>query len=219
MSTQNYQEMVNFYHNLTLYCAIAAIVFLAIAIFLFIKLRIPRVFGELTGRTAQKAINEMIAGGGSSGALASGKTGGNGSLQRKNKSGMLGTGNLRKNTSRASGRLNSTPISGNLVMEPTRDAGYITHPYTQSAAPMDTFDAFGSNETDVLDSFGSGETDVLNSPVRNDIEAGMQKNDIKMPVYQAPESETMILSQELKVNQTEFAILRSIVEIHTEEVI
>ena len=37
--------------------------FSAIAIILFFVLKIPQVFGELTGRTARKAVEEMASGG------------------------------------------------------------------------------------------------------------------------------------------------------------
>lgn len=51
---QGFEEKYAFYRNIFLYCGIAALVFLAIAIILFFALRIPQVFGELTGRTARK---------------------------------------------------------------------------------------------------------------------------------------------------------------------
>ena len=48
-AVQGFEEKYAFYRNIFLYCGIAALVFLAIAIILFFALRIPQVFGELTG--------------------------------------------------------------------------------------------------------------------------------------------------------------------------
>ena len=61
-AVQGFEEKYVFYRNIFLYCGIAALVFLAIAIILFFALRIPQVFGELTGRTARKAVEEMVSG-------------------------------------------------------------------------------------------------------------------------------------------------------------
>ena len=57
-AVQGFEERYTFYRNIFLYCGIAALVFLAIAIILFFVLKIPQVFGELTGRTARKAVEE-----------------------------------------------------------------------------------------------------------------------------------------------------------------
>ena len=59
MGAQNFEQQITFYHNIFVYCAIAALVFLAIAVILFFVLKIPRVIGEFTGRDAKKAIQEM----------------------------------------------------------------------------------------------------------------------------------------------------------------
>lgn len=61
-AVQGFEEKYAFYRNIFLYYGIAALVFLAIAIILFFALRIPQVFGELTGRTARKAVEEMVSG-------------------------------------------------------------------------------------------------------------------------------------------------------------
>ena len=62
-AVQGFEERYTCYRNIFLYCGIAALVFLAIAIILFFVLKIPQVFGELTGRTARKAVEEMASGG------------------------------------------------------------------------------------------------------------------------------------------------------------
>ena len=57
-AVQGFEERYTLYRSIFLYCGIAALVFLAIAIILFFVLKIPQVFGELTGRTARKAVEE-----------------------------------------------------------------------------------------------------------------------------------------------------------------
>ena len=45
-AVQGFEERYTFYRNIFLYCGIAALVFLAIAIILFFVIKIPQVFGE-----------------------------------------------------------------------------------------------------------------------------------------------------------------------------
>lgn len=255
MGTQNYEELINLYHNINVYCLVGALIFLAIAVALFFLLQIPKVFGELTGRTAQKAIEEMVAENAESGSLTSRKVGDDGRRRRKGKTGTLGgTGRLRKNTGRMSRKLAediSGEISGgNPYTQPTEDmAQYNGNIPTEDmesygGAPTDVLDSFGSQPTDVLDSYGSQPTDVLDSygsqptdvldsfgsqptDVLNSYETQNMGSDNTQdmyqtgPLYQAPESETMVLNQNV-MNQNvgfKFVIERSIVEIHTDEVI
>ncbi len=56
---QNFEETYRMYINLRFYCLVAAGVFLVITIFLFFALDIPQILGELTGRTARKAVRKM----------------------------------------------------------------------------------------------------------------------------------------------------------------
>ena len=58
-TVQNFEQKYAAYQHIALYCAIAAGVFLVLTIILFLVLKIPQVFGELTGRTARKAVQEM----------------------------------------------------------------------------------------------------------------------------------------------------------------
>lgn len=242
MSTQNFEELVNLYHNINVYCAIAALVFLVIAIVLFFQMKIPRIFGELTGRTAQKAIDEMMAENASSGSLTSMKIDEDGRRHRKGRTGALPTGRLRKNTERT-GSLNQTNPSGSLrtdslgqmqggnaVMSGQQNS--LEQNHVQSAETMDNFgsqptdvlDSYGSQPTDVLDSYGSQPTDVLNgygsqmAGQRVDAMSNSGRN-ADGPVYQEPKSETMVLNQNLMTGNKVFVIERSIVEIHTDEVI
>lgn len=72
-AVQNFEQTYTMYARIHLYCLIAAAAFLVLAIVLFFVLRIPQVFGELTGRTARKAVQEMKEGNPHSGELASAK--------------------------------------------------------------------------------------------------------------------------------------------------
>ena len=56
MGAQDFEGLVSLYHGIFLYCGIAAILFLVAAILLFIFLKIPRVFSELTGRGERPAV-------------------------------------------------------------------------------------------------------------------------------------------------------------------
>ena len=58
MSTQNFEQLINTYHALFVWCGIAAILLVLVAVFLFFWLKIPKIFDELTGRGAKKAIAE-----------------------------------------------------------------------------------------------------------------------------------------------------------------
>lgn len=192
MSAQNFEQMINLYHGMKLYCAIGALVFLALAVFLFFWLKIPSVFGELTGRTAQKAINEMTAESATSGSLTSMKVGADGRRYRRGKTGALLTGRLHKN----SGRLNDSFRTGGLgttsqpQMSNSSAAPFVQQmpqsggmsAYTQPTEPMNGYgnqptapmsgygnqptapmNGYGSQPTDVLDNYGSQPTDVLDS--------------------------------------------------------
>ena len=90
MSTQNFEQLMNLYGNIKIICIIGASLFLIAAVILFFVLKIPSVFGELTGRTAKKAIEEMISSDHSGSLGASRKIGDDG-LRRKSKiTGILG---------------------------------------------------------------------------------------------------------------------------------
>lgn len=249
MGAQNFEQQVTFYHNINVYCAIAALVFLIIAIVLFFILKIPQVLGEITGRKAQKAIDEMTAEN-SSGALASRKLREDGRRQRRGRTGTLSTGRLKKNTRVHSGGLNSgrfgsdsagpVSMSGETPTDPLRGnaagpAGASSSALGAWKQPEDTFgssatdvlDNFGSEQTDVLDNFGSEQTDVLDNfgseqtDILNGSPHGPQTGNLTQGqdvVYQQPASETMVLNQSMTSGNA-FVIERSIVEIHTDEVI
>lgn len=180
MVTQGYEKLINLYHGINVYCAIGAVVFLAAAIALFILLKIPRVFGELTGKTAQRAISQMTSGDMSEN-MSSSKIGNDGRQKKKSKTGMLGTGRLRRNTGALNRKIQETAITA------------------QMPDKMQTYGA----ETEIIDRNIGTETEVLNRDTEE--ETGV--------LNACEEFSTDILEE------ASFVILRSIVEIHTDEVI
>lgn len=202
MGTQNFEGQVAFYHNIFVYCAIAALIFLVISVTLFFVLKIYKVFSEFTGRDARRAIEQMVAENALSGSLTSLRLGEDGRRRRRGRTGALATGRLRKNTTVRTGNLTQSMVTAQME---TSTSGKIQ---SESAAVQDTF---GSTKTDVLDTFGSAETDVLDS-LQNTAYSGGGEN------AQQEVSETMVLEQNM-IRQEEFVILRSIVDVHTDEVI
>ena len=69
--TQNIEQQIQLLSNLQLGFGIAALLFLALAIFLFCYLHIPQVFNEYRGKSAQKAMEEMAANSSDSGRIVS----------------------------------------------------------------------------------------------------------------------------------------------------
>lgn len=251
--TQNFEELIRVYHSIHVYCAIAALVFLALTVILFFQMKIPRVFGELTGRTARKAIDEMTAENAVSGSLNSGRIGEDGRRYRKGKTGSLSTGRLRRNTGR-SGNLNQSARSGNLKTEPMYAQMGNAAPYgqpvfgftggSQMTAPMNGSygsqlsvppENFGSPLPAAPDSYGSQPTGALAGHSDQTLNGQHLYDDQRTekmdfvqsasspaaagPVYREPETETMVLNQNPAPGGRIFVIERSIVEIHTDEVI
>lgn len=170
MASQNFEQMMNLYHGIFVYCGLAAILFLAIAITLFIFLKIPRVFSELTGRGARKAIQEMEMKRADSGKLLSRKLGEDGRRHRsQKKTGRLRTSRLKT----SSEQLLYSGDGGLPEAAVTSEAGY-----AEEVVPVQTL-----QEEKREESFP--DTEVLSSAYQNN----------------------------------GFIILRSIVEVHTEEVI
>lgn len=213
MEIQNFEQQVVFYHNVFVYCAVAALIFLVIAVVLFFLLKIPKVFGEFTGRDAKRAIEEMMAENALSGSLTSLKLGEDGQRRRRGRTGSLATGRLRKNTIVRTGNLKMDSTESLIQNNLTDQLVQNTVSGNLSENNNGQQDNFGSAETDVLDTFGSAETDVL-KPAE---ETG--KLPATEPVLMQPSSETVVLNQEMRQMNDEFVILRSIVDIHTDEVV
>ncbi|WP_418463149.1 hypothetical protein [Frisingicoccus sp.] len=224
MSTQNFEQLMNMYGNIKFFCGIAALIFLLAAIALFFLLRIPSVFSELTGRGAKKAIEEMTAANESGGLSASRKIGDDG---RRHKRKRAGTSRLRKNTGRLTGSLTGN-LTGNPAGNPAEDmatgrmdmasdyrspnSGYGDGPsadeFMATTSPIPEAET-GTEDTSVLFD-GMSETSVLSD--------GMNETS----VLDSGANETSVLDtgmNETTVMRPGFIIERSIVEIHTDEMI
>lgn len=129
MGAQDYESLVNLYHGIFLYCGIAALVFLGAAILLFILLKIPRVFAELSGRVAKKAIAQMSEDGAVSGDLnTSRRIGDDGRRHRKGRTGALGTSRLRRKSGSLSGGLATEKMGAGHTGEMNGSSGGLGSP-------------------------------------------------------------------------------------------
>ena len=115
--TQNIEQQIRLLSNLQLGFGIAALLFLALAIFLFFYLHIPQVFNEYRGKSAQKAMEEMAANSSDSGRIVS--------MNKKSKNKKKGTGQLVQRrhytdnlTDDLSGRMSQEYIAPEVVTSP-----------------------------------------------------------------------------------------------------
>ncbi len=271
MGAQDFEGLVSLYHGIFLYCGIAAILFLVAAILLFIFLKIPRVFSELTGRVAKKAIAQMSEDGAASGDLnTSRRIGDDGRRHRKGRTGALGTSKLRRKSGSLSGGLTTEKmarsgrmegVSGELggMMSGAQAAGVGTESYSggmgagalaNSGAPVQTFSSapaqsFAASAGYLSDDSGSAPTDVLSSGygTSGSLSGGMNSPGAIPPGMDDRSAPTDVLSSGPAMvqsaggswsdagaaAQTEtmvlgggpggFVVLRTIMEVHTDEVI
>lgn len=194
MGSQDFEKLINLYHGIFLYCGIAALIFLVAAIALFFVLKIPRVFLELTGRVARKAIEEMKEEGAETGNLTAqiGKMGDDGRRHRRGRTGTLGTSRLRKKTGNLSGGLPTAQMQGQAPAAPIQQSA-VPQPAAQNAAPtmqgamsaQPVYD--GSEQTNQLMNDGSSETNVLGY-------GGAGSSETSVLSQESGSSETSVLS-------------------------
>lgn len=212
-AVQGFEERYTFYRNIFLYCGIAALVFLAIAIILFFVLKITQVFGELTGRTARKAVEEMASGG-------------TPTIKKKTDKKSKGKKETKKP---ANGTPSKKQVYSDLIGENDTPVRLVTHDDIPTPTLMPRREEETSirseGETEVL---GVGttetETEVLGAGMTEAetevIGAGIQESETT--VLGAVEAETDILQMpetQVTPEKADFVVVRSIVEIHTDEVI
>lgn len=194
--TQNIEQQIQFLSNLQLGFGIAALLFLALAIFLFFYLHIPQVFNEYRGKSAQKAMEEMAANSSDSGRIVS--------MDKKSKNKKKGTGQLVQRrhytdnlTDDLSGRMSQE------FGEPTGQMNLNMANSSEANSMMQETAANGSEATDVLDS------SMIANPVQ-------ERQHVSTPEQEG----TMILDPNmLQHSNSTFEIERSIILIHTEKVI
>lgn len=238
--TRNIEQQIQLLSNLQLGFGIAALLFLALAIFLFFYLHIPQVFNEYRGKSAQKAMEEMAANSSDSGRIVS--------MDKKSKNKKKGTGQLvqrRHYTDNLTDDLSSRMSQE--FGEPTGQMNLNMANSSEANGMMQETAANGSEATDVLEPSmmaGSEATGALDPSMREDAQAtdirteamlqegGMAATDILDPSMIAnpvqerqhvstPEQEgTMVLDPNmLQHSNSTFEIERSIILIHTEKVI
>ena len=226
---QNYEQQMKLLRGISLGFGIAALVLLALAVFLFIWLKIPQVFSEYRGKNARKAMEEMAANSAESGSLIS------------------SSGKVKKKKDGSRKRTYSESLTDDISQKvpPITDtvSSDIQNP-SSSAMPMDDSFDEGSEATDALsnqyientmaaDTAEMLETELLeNMPLEENLTTVMQQ-----PIEEEPSTEvlseskvhqltrpadegTMVLDAAmLKKDGNVFVIEKSIVLIHTEKVI
>ena len=194
--TQNIEQQIRFLSNLQLGFGLAALLFLALAIFLFFYLHIPQVFNEYRGKSAQKAMEEMAANSSDSGRIVS--------MDKKSKNKKKGTGQLVQRryytdnlTDDLSGRMSQE------FGEPTGQMNLNMANSSEANGMMQETAANGSEATDVLD------PSMIANPVQ-------ERQHVSTPKQEG----TMVLDPNmLQHSNSTFEIERSIILIHTEKVI
>ena len=224
--TQNIEQQIRLLSNLQLGFGIAALLFLALAIFLFFYLHIPQVFNEYRGKSAQKAMEEMAANSSDSGRIVS--------MDKKSKNKKKGTGQLVQRRHYTDNLTDD--LSGRISQEfgqPTGQMNLNMANSSEANGMMQETAANGSEATGALDPSmreDAQATDILTEDMLQ--EGGMAATDIldssmiANPVQErqhvsTPEQEgTMVLDPNmLQHSNSTFEIERSIILIHTEKVI
>lgn len=183
--TQNIEQQIQLLSNLQLGFGIAALLFLALAIFLFFYLHIPQVFNEYRGKSAQKAMEEMAANSSDSGRIVS--------MDKKSKNKKKGTGQLVQRrhytdnlTDDLSGRMSQE------FGEPTGQMNLNMANSSEANGMMQETAANGSEATDVLEPSmmtGSEATDVLEPSMMT----GSEATDVLDPSMMAGSEATDVL--------------------------
>lgn len=194
--TQNIEQQIQLLSNLQLGFGIAALLFLALAIFLFFYLHIPQVFNEYRGKSAQKTMEEMAANSSDSGRIVS--------MDKKSKNKKKGTGQLIQRrhytdnlTDDLSGRMSQE------FGEPTGQMNLNMANSSEANGMMQETAANGSEATDVLD------PSMIANPVQ-------ERQHVSTPEQEG----TMVLDPNmLQHSNSTFEIERSIILIHTEKAI
>lgn len=194
--TQNIEQQIQLLSNLQLGFGIAALLFLALAIFLFFYLHIPQVFNEYRGKSAQKAMEEMAANSSDSGRIVS--------MDKKSKNKKKGTGQLVQRrhytdnlTDDLSGRMSQE------FGEPTGQMNLNMANSSEANGMIQETAANGSEATDVLD------PSMIANPVQ-------ERQHVSTPEQEG----TMVLDPNmLQHSNSTFEIERSIILIHTEKAI
>ena len=183
--TQNIEQQIRLLSNLQLGFGIAALLFLALAIFLFFYLHIPQVFNEYRGKSAQKAMEEMAANSSDPGRVVS--------MDKKSKNKKKRTGQLIQRRHYTDNL--TEDLSGRMSQEFGEPTGQMNLNMANSSGAngmMQETAANGSEATDVLDAAmmsGAEATDVLDPSMM----AGSEATDVLDPSMMTGSEATDVL--------------------------
>ena len=191
--TQNIEQQIQLLSNLQLGFGIAALLFLALAIFLFFYLHIPQVFNEYRGKSAQKAMEEMAANSSDSGRIVS--------MDKKSKNKKKGTGQLVQRRHYTDNLTDD--LSGRMSQEFGEPTGQMNLNMANSSEANGMMQETAANGSDVLD------PSMIANPVQ-------ERQHVSTPEQEG----TMVLDPNmLQHSNSTFEIERSIILIHTEKAI
>ena len=226
---QNYEQQMKLLSGLSLGFGIAALVLLALAVFLFIWLKIPQVFSEYRGKNARKAMEEMAANSAESGSLisSSGKVKKKKDGSRKRTYSESLTDDISQKVPPITDTVSSdkqNPSSSAMPMDDSFDEGSeatdaLSNQYIENTMAADTAEML---ETELLENMPLEEnlTTVMQQPIEEEPSTEVLSESKVHQLTRPADEGTMVLDAAmLKKDGNVFVIEKSIVLIHTEKVI
>ena len=226
---QNYEQQMKLLSGLSLGFGIAALVLLALAVFLFIWLKIPQVFSEYRGKNARKAMEEMAANSAESGSLisSSGKVKKKKDGSRKRTYSESLTDDISQKVPPVTDTVSSdiqNPSSSAMPMDDSFDEGSeatdaLSNQYIENTMAADTAEML---ETELLENMPLEEnlTTVMQQPIEEEPSTEVLRESKVHQLTRPADEGTMVLDAAmLKKDGNVFVIEKSIVLIHTEKVI
>lgn len=226
---QNYEQQMKLLSGLSLGFGIAALVLLALAVFLFIWLKIPQVFSEYRGKNARKAMEEMAANSAESGSLisSSGKVKKKKDGSRKRTYSESLTDDISQKVPPITDTVSSdiqNPSSSAMPMDDSFDEGSeatdaLSNQYIENTMAADTAEML---ETELLENMPLEEnlTTVMQQPIEEEPSTEVLRESKVHQLTRPADEGTMVLDAAmLKKDGNVFVIEKSIVLIHTEKVI
>lgn len=226
---QNYEQQMKLLSGLSLGFGIAALVLLALAVFLFIWLKIPQVFSEYRGKNARKAMEEMAANSAESGSLisSSGKVKKKKDGSRKRTYSESLTDDISQKVPPITDTVSSdiqNPSSSAMPMDDSFDEGSeatdaLSNQYIENTMAADTAEML---ETELLENMPLEEnlTTVMQQPIEEEPSTEvLSESKVHQLTRPADEGTIVLDAAMLKKDGNVFVIEKSIVLIHTEKVI
>ena len=226
---QNYEQQMKLLSGLSLGFGIASLVLLALAVFLFIWLKIPQVFSEYRGKNARKAMEEMATNSADSGSLisSSGKVKKKKDGSRKRTYSESLTDDISQKVPPVTDTVSSdiqTPSSSAMPMDDRCDEGSeatdaLSNQYIENTMAADTAEML---ETELLENMPLEEnlTTVMQQPIEEEPSTEVLSESKVHQLTRPADEGTMVLDAAmLKKDGNVFVIEKSIVLIHTEKVI